>query len=53
MTMLLTEAQRADAEQLARRWGSTVAVEMLVEGLISPDDFVGLCAEAASASDGY
>jgi hypothetical protein len=51
MPIGFTEAQAKDADQLTRRWGTTVAIEMLVEGLISPEDFVGLCAEALSAVD--
>jgi hypothetical protein len=46
-----TETSAHDAEQLAGCWGTAVAMEMLYEGAISPRDFFGLCAEAASAAD--
>jgi len=48
---MLTEVSIDDAEQLASCWGTAVAIEMLREGAISPVDFFGLCAEAASGAD--
>jgi hypothetical protein len=36
-----------DAEQLGRRWGVSVAIEMLHDGTVSPKGFLWLCAEAA------
>jgi hypothetical protein len=38
-----------DAEQLAGRFGTQVAVEMLHEGLVSPEEFLWLCADAVDA----
>jgi hypothetical protein len=40
-----------DADQLVHRWGAAVALQMLNEGAISPDDFLCLCAEAADAAE--
>jgi len=48
---MLTETAAPDAEQLMGCWGTAVALEMLHEGAISAIDFIGLCAEAASAVD--
>jgi hypothetical protein len=47
----MVDSSALDAEQLASCWGTAVAMEMLHEGAISPIDFLGLCAEAASAVD--
>jgi len=39
-----------DADQLERRWGVPIALEMLHERVISPIDFFELCQEAAAAA---
>jgi hypothetical protein len=39
-----------DADNLERRWGVPIALEMLHERLITPIDFLELCHEAAAAS---
>ena len=40
-----------DLDVVAHQWGVGVAMQMLSEKLISPGDFLVLCAEAASAGD--
>ena len=45
----LTEVPMDDAEQLAGCFGVQVAIEMLHEGLVSPEEFLWLCADAADA----
>ena len=51
MLVNMTDVAVDDAEQLEHRWGVEVAVEMLHEGLLSPTQFLWLCAEAANAED--
>jgi hypothetical protein len=45
----LAEVPIDDAEQLAGRFGTRVAIEMFDEGLVSPEEFLRLCADAADA----
>jgi hypothetical protein len=50
MLSVLSPDLEADADQLESRWGIRVALEMLREQVITPLDFLELCAEAARAT---
>jgi len=47
----ITQVAVEDADELAHGWGVGIAMQMLSEGVISPKDFLWLCAEAAEAAD--
>jgi hypothetical protein len=51
MTLDLAHVPADDAERLEQRWGISVALEMLHDGLITPAEFLWLCEEAAEAED--
>jgi hypothetical protein len=51
MTLQLVQVPVDDAERLEQRWGISVALEMLHDGLITSAEFLWLCEEAAEAED--
>ena len=51
MTIDLTHVPADDAERLEQRWGISVALDMLHDGVITPNEFLWLCEEAAEAED--
>ena len=51
MTVDFTHLPVDDAERLEQRWGISVALDMLHDGLITPAEFLWLCEEAAEAED--
>ena len=52
MLLDLNDIPTDDAERLEQRWGISVALEMLHDGLITPAEFLWLCEETAEAEDG-
>ena len=40
----ITQVAVEDADELAHGWGVGIAMQMLSEGVISPKDFLWLCA---------
>jgi hypothetical protein len=51
MRLDLTHLPADDAERLEQRWGISVALDMLDDGVITPTEFLWLCEEAAEAED--
>ena len=51
MTLDLSQVPIDDAERLEQRWGISVALDMLHDGVISPAEFLWLCEETAEAED--
>ncbi|HZQ58786.1 MAG TPA: hypothetical protein VFA84_12145 [Acidimicrobiales bacterium] len=51
MTTELSHLPPDDAERLEQRWGISIALDMLHDGLITPTEFLWLCEETAEAED--
>ncbi len=51
MTLQLVQVPVDDAARLEQRWGISVALEMLHDGLVTPAEFLWLCEETAEAED--
>jgi len=51
MTLDLVQVPVDDAERLEQRWGISIAVDMLHDGLVTPAEFLWLCEETAEAED--